>query len=162
MSFAFGFLLRLFWSFIARDRVQKYRLGINTVPRIPVQDEALIHAGWASDALLDQFVDNIVRKSHLDSALINLWVFLLSVLLLLFKLLRNELFHLFPDHVTEFALDFLGFADHFANCQMGDTIALRQQLGEVRLTGAWWATNEHFQREEASEEVELIVEEFHV
>ena len=116
MSFAFGFLLRLFWSFIARDRIQKYCLGINTIPRIPVQDEALIHAGWASDALLDQFVDNIVRKSHLDSALINLWVFLLSVLLLLFKLLRNELVHLFPDHVTKFALYFLGFGDHFANC----------------------------------------------
>lgn len=32
----------------------------------------------------------------------------------------------------------------------------------MRLTRAWWATNEHFQREEASEEVELVVEEFHV
>ena len=162
MSFAFGFLLRLFRSFIARDRVQKYRLGIYAIPGIAVQDEAFIHASWASDAFLDQFVDNIVRKSHLDGTLVDLRIFLLSVLLLLFKLFRNKLFHLFPDHVTEFALDFLGFADHFANCQMGDTIALREKLGEVRLTGAWWASNEHFQREKASEEVELIVEEFHV
>ena len=144
LCLAFGFLLRLFRSFIAWDWVQKYRLGINAIPRVAVQDEALIHASGASDALLDQLMDDILRQFHLDSAPVDFRILLFAVLFLFLKLLINQLIHLFPDHVTELALDFLGLIDHFANCQMGDTVAVGQKLGKMRLTGAWWASNEHF------------------
>ena len=165
----FKLLLRLLASFLIGSVIfngdwhlqHEHALGVFLRSRITIKNEALVHT--ASTVKLDahQVVKHVVWQARVEAGSVEIRVLLLLALVIIGLSVIFELLDLILQLLSILIRHLHAHVDHALDGDMRHAVLRLQLLGEVSLTGRWWSREEDLEREEATEEVELIVEHLH-
>jgi len=141
--------------------IHEHRFSVLCVARIAIKDETFVHAGRRGEVLFHDLLKNFVRQSDIDLGPVEVGILLLACLFVGRNFCIFQLLDGFLDKVSERVVFARCVFDHVGDHQVRNAVARCQLLRVVRLAGCWRTPDVNFQREEAAEEIELVVQLLH-